>query len=51
VKTEIQMFKIIKDSHFRGNDIPVNITLYTVSMPFAKKMIMMQVLSDKNKRM
>jgi len=39
VKTEIQMFKIKKDSHFRGNDIPVIITLYTDSMPLAKEMI------------
>ena len=32
VKTEIQMLKIVRDSHFRGNDNPVIIALYTGSM-------------------
>jgi hypothetical protein len=30
------MFKIIRDSHFRGNDNPVIITFYTVSIPSGK---------------
>ncbi len=45
-KTEIQMFKIIRDSHFRGNDNPVIITFYTVSMPLAKKMIIIRVFQQ-----
>ena len=41
VKTEIQMLIILRDSHFRGNDDPVIISFYTVSMPSAKEMIIM----------
>jgi hypothetical protein len=44
VKTEIQMFKIVRDSHFRGNDNAVIITFYKVSMPLVKGMIIKQVL-------
>ncbi len=33
VKTGIQMFENVKDSHFRGNDNPVIIPFYTISIP------------------
>ena len=34
-QAEIQMFENIEDSYFRGNDNPVNIPFYTVSIPLA----------------
>jgi len=50
-KMEIQMFNIVRDSHFRGNDNPIIITFHTVSMLSAKGMIKTRVPYGLNEKL